>query len=164
RARGSAAAGPPAGRSRPAELARELPTREADDRRPPVDVVVRELGREELVEELLHLRRRQALPRLDRALARVGHGDAPVLVARRAHELGTVRELRHHLAESAFRVEVAMGVRHRAHEEGVAAEGLHLEAGPREEAGELLDAPELGGREAEGERKEEALPLLPAPL
>src|SRR5690606_18041829 len=52
----------------PAEPALQLLEREPDDRRPAVHVVGRQLGREEAIEQLVHLGSREWLARLDRGL------------------------------------------------------------------------------------------------
>src|SRR5688572_31852664 len=65
-----------------AETPLQLLERKADHGGTAVHVVVRQLGREQALEQLFHLDPRQRLPGLDRALARERHRDALELRAR----------------------------------------------------------------------------------
>ena len=120
-------------------------------------VVVGEVGGEEAVDQLPHLFARQSLARLDRALAGEGHGDALVLVARGAHQLGTVGQLADHLAQASFGVEVRVRVGHRVRDDRVASKPVDLEAGAGEHPEQRFDVPVLGGRQGQRDREEKAL-------
>src|SRR5690554_1901290 len=76
-----------------AEAALQLLQRETHDRGTAVHVVVRQVGREQPIEQLLHLPRAQRLARLDRGLACKGHRDALVLVPCRTRQLAPCGQL-----------------------------------------------------------------------
>src|SRR5690606_7845564 len=146
----------------PAETALQLLERETDDGRPAVHVVRRELGLEETIEELSHLGLRETLPRLDGRLAGERHRDPLVLVPGGPGQFAPGRELRDHLPQAPFGIEVRVRDRRGVDDDGPAAERLDLEPRRLEERAHVLDDPVLRGREPEREREEEALAHHPS--
>ena len=123
-------------------------------------VVPRQLGGEQGIEEFLHLRIRQCLPRLDRPFTGERHRDALVLISRRPHQVTrALGQFGHHLAEAAFCVEPGVGIGHRVHDRRVASEHLHLEASPGEKSPNLVDFAKLRARQPHREGKEQPLCL-----
>src|SRR5919108_1493389 len=105
-----------------AETPLQLLERKTDHGGSAVHVVVRQVRREQALEQLRHLHAREWLPGLDRALTRERHRNALVLCARRARQLAAGRELRNHVAQTPLGIEVRMRRRRRVHDHGAAAE------------------------------------------
>src|SRR2546427_5217397 len=125
----------------PAKPALQLLAGQLYDRRAPMHVVRRKVGREQPEEQLAHLALVEPLARLDRGPAGVSCGEALEPVGPAAEP--PARQVRHQLPEAGAGIELRVRRRHRVQHHRAPAERLGLEPDPAELLVVALDGVEL---------------------
>src|SRR5512132_1702347 len=139
----------------PAKTTLQLLARQLHDRGTAVHIVRRQVGGEELQQELAHLLLRERLARLHRGAAGERRREALQAISPPAE--AAPREIGNHLSETRAGIEARVRRRHRVENDSPPAEGVDVESDAAQLLPVRLDRVELLVGELERKREEHAL-------